>query len=120
MNEHELQVAIMQEVEWRANQEPLWGMVFAIPNGGQRNVVVAAKLKAEGVRAGVLDLCLPVARRGYHGMFMELKVGRNKLTALQCKWYEMLREQGYYCTVVWDSPGAAIMEFEWYLNGATP
>ena len=32
--------------------------LFAVPNGGQRNVVVASKLKAEGVRAGVADLIL--------------------------------------------------------------
>jgi hypothetical protein len=31
------------------------------------------KLKAEGVRAGVADLCLPAARRGYHGLYIEMK-----------------------------------------------
>jgi hypothetical protein len=32
--------------------------LFAIPNGGHRNKIVAKKLKAEGVLAGVPDLCL--------------------------------------------------------------
>ena len=33
--------------------------IFAIPNGGIRNIVVAQKLKAEGVRSGVPDLFVP-------------------------------------------------------------
>lgn len=118
MTEHDLQVSIMAEVNLRANLDPTWGLLFAIPNGGHRSKAVAGKLKAEGVKAGVLDLCLPVARRGYHGMFIELKVGANKLTASQRQWYEQLRAQGYYCTVVWDSPASAIQEIELYLYGA--
>jgi hypothetical protein len=118
MTEHDLQVSIMQEVALRANLDPTWGLIFAIPNGGHRNKAVAGKLKAEGVKAGVLDLCLPVARRGYHGMFMELKVGKNKMSAIQQEWYTRLRAEGNYCTVVWDYPASAIQEFEWYINGA--
>jgi hypothetical protein len=46
---------------------------YAVPNGGYRNIYVARKLKAEGVKAGVADLCLPAARRGYHGLYLEMK-----------------------------------------------
>jgi len=45
-----------------ADHYPNARKIFAIPNGGHRNVVVAGKLKAEGVRAGVPDLCFPEAR----------------------------------------------------------
>src|SRR5262245_64718583 len=48
-------------------------LCFAIPNGGARDVITAGRLKAEGVRAGVPDVCLPVARAGYHGLFLEVK-----------------------------------------------
>lgn len=34
-------------------------LIFAIPNGGLRDKVVAQKLKAEGVVKGVPDLCIP-------------------------------------------------------------
>ena len=33
--------------------------IFAIPNGGQRSRTTGAKLKAEGVSAGVPDLYIP-------------------------------------------------------------
>ena len=36
--------------------------MFRIPNGGSRHPAEAARLKAQGVKAGVPDLCIPVAR----------------------------------------------------------
>ncbi|MGH9837274.1 MAG: hypothetical protein ACREEM_00645 [Blastocatellia bacterium] len=45
---------------------PVLKLLYAVPNGGDRNLYVARKLKAEGVMAGVADLCLPAARRGCH------------------------------------------------------
>lgn len=62
--------------EWAAINEkryPDLRKLYAIPNGGQRNKIVAAKLKAQGVRAGVLDISLDVARHGFHGLRIELK-----------------------------------------------
>lgn len=57
-------------------------LLHAIPNGGHRDKVTAAKLKAEGVKAGIPDVFLPVARSfgvpggpvtWYHGLYVELK-----------------------------------------------
>jgi hypothetical protein len=39
---------------------PVLKLLYAVPNGRDRNIYVARKLKAEGVLAGVADLCLPV------------------------------------------------------------
>lgn len=50
--------------------------MFAIPNGGHRHKATAGRLKAEGVRAGVPDLCLPVPRNGYGALYIELKAPR--------------------------------------------
>jgi hypothetical protein len=44
-----------------------------VPNDGLRPTVTAARLTTEGVRRGVPDICLPVARGGYHGVYIELK-----------------------------------------------
>ena len=74
---------------------PELDLLFAIPNGGKRHPAVAKKLKAEGVKAGVPDLFLPVARGGWHGLFIELKVGRNKPSEAQEAWHSRLFEQGY-------------------------
>ena len=87
--------------------------MHAIPNGGQRNIVVATKLKAEGVKSGVPDVCLPLPRGGYHGLYLELKVGRNKATDNQAWWIDQLECQGYKALVVWGFAGAraAILEY---------
>lgn len=73
--------------------------IFAIPNGGSRNKLEAANLKRQGVKAGVPDLFVPVARRGFHGLFIEMKYGRNKTTPEQDEWLEKLNREGYLAKV---------------------
>ena len=60
--EHESQVAVINWCRMARKDYPEAQRIFAIPNGGARHVAVAIKLKAEGVRQGVPDLCLPVPR----------------------------------------------------------
>lgn len=111
--EHDLQVSIIAECDRRAFNEPLWGLIYAIPNGGHRKKGVAAKLKAEGVRAGVPDLCWPIARHGYHGLYMELKIGRNRPTDAQRAWINTLIAQNYYVVVTFEF-NHALEQLEWY------
>lgn len=73
--------------------------VFAIPNGGKRNAKEAYFMKRTGVKAGVPDLCVPVAKRGYHGLYIEMKYGKNKATEAQEKWIELLNNNGYFAKV---------------------
>lgn len=95
-------------------------MCFAIPNGGARDAVTAGRLKAEGVKAGVPDVCCPVARYGYHGLFLEFKKPERQassgggLSAAQLEWKEALARQGYLVvpTYGWQH-GLAVLE--WYL-----
>lgn len=74
-------------------------LLFHIPNGGKRDIVTAAKLKAEGVKAGVLDLCLPVPKGIYHGAFIEMKAMDGKISSEQSMWIEDLKNQGYFIAV---------------------
>jgi len=70
--------------------------IFAIPNGGQRHRVVAAKLKLEGVRAGVPDLFLPIPVGEYHGLFIEMKRQTGSgLSSEQKTWKRTLEANGY-------------------------
>ena len=87
--------------------------VFHIPNGGSRNKMEAANLKRQGVRAGVPDLCFPVAKRGYHGMFIEMKAGKNKTTGLQDEWLELLQSNGYFARVCYGFDEARAV-IDWY------
>lgn len=92
---------------------PELDLMYHIPNGGKRNITTAKRLKAEGVKAGVPDICLPVARGYYHGLYIELKAGRNKTTENQNKWIKSLREQGYYVQVCygWEEASKVIVEY---------
>jgi hypothetical protein len=71
------------------------------PNGGYRAKTTAKNLKAEGVKAGVSDILLPVARSCYHGLFIELKNKnkRSKATKNQKEWLEALSQQGFMTAV---------------------
>jgi len=80
-NEHKIQVECVKL--FRYKYAALHYRLFAIPNGGQRNKTVAAKMKSEGVLRGVWDLFLAVPRNGKHGLFIEIKYGYNKLTEHQ-------------------------------------
>lgn len=70
-----------------------------IPNGGKRDAATAVALKRQGVKAGVPDVMLPAARADFHGLYIELKAGKNTTTKKQKEWLEYLRQQGYYTAV---------------------
>jgi hypothetical protein len=91
-------------------------MLHAIPNGGRRDIRTAIRLKGEGLKAGVPDLSLPVARGGYHGAYIEMKYGKNHLSVEQRQWVTRLRAQGYFVTVCYGWEEAAEI-IERYLKG---
>ncbi len=86
--------------EW-SKFNPELKLMFAIPNGGSRNKIEGKRLKQQGVKAGVPDIFLPVAKNGYHGLFLELKVEKNKLSKKQADWIKELKKQGYKAVVVY-------------------
>ena len=109
MSEHEIQCLL---IKW-ASVVPELKCLFAVPNGGHRHVAVAAKLKREGVKAGVPDLMLPIARGGYHGLFLELKADKGRLSDVQTIWLERLNANGYKTAVCFgfDSAKNTIMDY---------
>ena len=75
-------------------------MLYAVPNGGNRNIVTARKLKAEGVKPGVPDVCLPVPRGDYHGLYVEMKRQKGGVVSPEQKaWLQALKGQGYRAEV---------------------
>lgn len=114
--EHAEQVAVIQWAELSCGRHPDLGLLYAIPNGGHRHRGVAGKLRAEGVRSGVPDLCLPVARGGAHGLYIEMKAPGGRVRPEQKWWRERLREQGY-CSVVCVGAEQAVCALRSYLDG---
>lgn len=76
--------------------------IYHVPNGGHRHKATAGKLKGQGVRAGMPDINVDIARGGYFGMRIEFKatpphdaaVSPSQLGAIQ-----RLTEQGYLAIV---------------------
>ena len=99
MSEHHDQVAVCQWAAMSQGRHPELALLLAIPNGGARHIAVAAKLKAEGVRAGVPDLFLPCPRRGFNGLWIELKTKTGRLSDSQKWWISELCKQGYFAVM---------------------
>jgi len=91
---------------WMMNQHPELKLIYHVPNGGSRNTLEAANLKRQGVKAGVPDLCLPVPMNGFHGLYIEMKYGKNKTTEAQKEWLEELAVQGYCAAVCYGAEAA--------------
>lgn len=115
VTEADEQKALMQWAKWQEGRYPELKLLYHCPNGGTRNKLEAANLKRQGVKAGVPDLFLPVPRSPKHGLFIEMKVGRNKCTDNQKKWIRNLLEQGYEVKVCY-SCEEAIQVIKRYLN----
>ncbi len=97
-DEHRLQVAC---VRWFHAQYPkLSRRLFAVPNGGRRDSVTGAKLKAEGVLAGVADLILLVPNCGCGALLIEMKAKTGRQSTSQKEWQTDLCKYDEYRYVV--------------------
>ena len=89
--------------EWARRMEGRWPelkLLYHIPNEGKRSARTGARMKEEGLRSGVPDICLPVARGGNHGLYIELKRRKNsRVTQDQLKWVERLAKEGYVAAI---------------------
>ena len=112
--EHCIQCAC---VRWFAYKHPeLQGRLFAVPNGGRRDATTAAKLKAEGVVAGVADLILLKSNRDYGALLIEMKTQKGTQSNSQKKWQLTLCSEDEYKYVVCRSLDDFIREVSDYLK----
>lgn len=94
------QAALMRELE--LCYPVVFDLIYHVPNGGHRMKAVAAKLKAQGVKAGIPDLVLSMARGGYFGLYIEFKATPPNDAAVSVSQQERLRklnDQGYLAIV---------------------
>lgn len=115
--EGEEQARLFHWAQMASGKYPELRLMFHIPNGGSRGKAEAGRFKAEGVKAGVPDIFLPVARGDFHGLFIELKRREGgRVSKEQRQWLNNLWKQGYMAMVCkgWDEARVVIEE---YLRG---
>lgn len=112
--EHRLQEAC---VRWfRLKYPHLSARLFAVPNGGRRDGITGARLKEEGVLAGVSDLVLLVPNGRYHALLIEMKTPKGRQSESQRAWQRAVTENGDYRYVVCRSLEEFMGEVNDYLN----
>lgn len=113
ISEHDYQVQLILWCDLMARHKyPMLKWIYAVPNGGARHKAVAGKLKAEGVKAGVPDLCLPYPTENlfcsmpysYHGLYIEMKSKdtKGRVSENQKEWLDYLDSVGYKVAVAWN------------------
>lgn len=85
-------------VKWFRYQYPK-EILFSIPNGGNRNIITASILKAEGLLAGCPDIFLAKGIFPYNGLFIEIKSLKGKLSENQKEMIKKLEEKFYKCVI---------------------
>lgn len=125
VSEHSEQVRVISWCKDNQRRYPALRWIFAIPNGaklpysrsksGARFAPQALKLLAEGMKPGVSDLFLPFPNGIFCGLFIEMKVGKNKPTEEQSAFMADMNSVGYLATACW-SGDQAIATIESYLK----
>ena len=113
-SEHLEQQAVFEWASLMSGKHPELELLHANPNQATYNR--AAKYRAEGMKVGIPDIFLPCIKsfqtilsydtNYYHGLFIEMKVGKNKPTPEQLWWIERLTRQGYRVAVCYSADEA--------------
>lgn len=114
MSEAQEQAAVVEYCELRGIP------VYHIPNEGRRSPRGGAALRRQGLRAGVPDLCVPVARGRYHSLYIEMKAGGGKVSPAQAEWITLLRSHGMCAAVCYGSRNAAALIDRYMALGEPP
>ena len=101
-SESEEQQMLMRWAAMAAGAHPELRLLYHVPNGGSRGKAEAGRFRAEGVKSGVPDLCLPVARGKWHGLYIELKRTKGgRVSQAQREWLYALEREGYAAAVAY-------------------
>lgn len=106
--ETHIQQGFLQALQFYEQRYPELSLIFAIPNSGglkggfRSNIGLVMRSKREGVKKGVPDLFLPVARDIWHGLFIEMKRPGEKAKPDQIAWHDLLVIEGYRVLIISD------------------
>lgn len=90
-------------------------LLYHIPNERKCTPQQGRMFRLMGVRRGVPDLHLPVARGRYHSLYIEMKRPGGKTSDDQDWWRKQLENQGNAVVICkgWEE---AVLAIEWYFG----
>ena len=115
-SETQEQEALFRWADFAVSKYPELELMYHVPNEGKRTVSNGAALKRQGLKKGVPDICLPVPRGNYHGLYIEMKKIGGKPTAEQKYYINELAKQGYAVYIADKGWSDAAEMIEWYLK----
>lgn len=112
-------LAQIEIFDWIRTQPRIAKVAFHVPNEGRRSFYYGKILKEMGMKRGVSDICIPIARPGYHGLFIELKAKNkrgkyNTATENQMRFIRDMQFEGYYACIC-NGAAEAIDKIKWYI-----
>ena len=93
-----------------------WGQfLYHVPNESVGGYGWTVRNRQMGMRKGVPDLVLPIPMRGFHGLYIEMKTEKGRLSLEQKRWIDALKTFGY-CTEVARGWEEARDLLSWYME----
>jgi len=115
LEESHIQQALIKWARYHRQKYPELNLLHAIPNGAHTTDKNRCRLISEGLLPGVLDLFLPLARHGYHGLYLETKTEKGKVSDEQRDFIINAFEQDF-CCLVYHSWKQGVEYLLWYLE----
>ena len=115
-SENAIQAAFFKWCGLMERKFPELALIHSIPNGAHKSHASRYVFKVTGLKSGVPDVSFPVARCGFHGMYIEFKSKTGRISPEQRWWTDKLTEQGFLVLTCRDWETAA-QSVEEYLSG---
>lgn len=108
------QTALFMWAALEQRKYPELALMFAIKNEEKSgSKIIGGRFKASGVKADIPDILLPVARKGCHGLFIEMKRKGKKARPSQAEMGVKLQDEGYgwCCCQGWEVARDILIEY---------
>jgi hypothetical protein len=114
--EEAAQMEVFKVLYWNTKRFPFLEWIHASMNGATgSSKTQAGRRRACGQKSGVADICIPYARRGFHGAWLELKIAPNTLSPQQRAFLEAMSENGFAIKTCWSADDVFLF-IEWYFE----
>lgn len=115
MKEDQELIKFFDWISWHLSTSPELLAVFHVANERKTSAYAGARLKRKGVRPGVPDVLGLIPTKDYHGLMIEFKSEKGKLTEKQESMLKLFHALGY-CVRLARSADEAVSILKNYLS----